>query len=66
MMNFSYKTIYFIKLEIVYFLLSSFIGGIKAFEYGLYKGFEVFVYVFVFMQLVILVTNFRLIFKKDN
>lgn len=66
MMNVSHKTAYFIKLEIVYFLLSLFIGGVKAFEYDLNKGFKVFLYVFIFMQFVILVTNFRLIFKKED
>lgn len=65
-MNLSYKATYFLKLEIVYFWLSLFIGGVKAFEYDFSKGFKVFLYVFLLMQLVILATNFRLIFKKDT
>lgn len=65
-MNLSHKAAYFLKLEIVYFLLSLFIGGVKAIEYDFSKGVKVFLFVFLFMQLVILATNFRLIFKKDN
>lgn len=65
-MNISYKAAYFIKLEIVYLVLSLFIGAIKSVEYGFNDGAKVFLYVFIFMQAVIVLTNFRLIFKKDK
>lgn len=66
MINISNKSAYFIKLEVIYLFLSLFIGGIKAYEYDLAKGINVFLYVFAFMQIVIVLTNFKLIFKRDS
>ncbi|TMO47881.1 hypothetical protein CWC24_07020 [Pseudoalteromonas ruthenica] len=60
------KILYLLKEEVIYLFISLGFGIMTYINHGLPKSFEMFLYTYLFFQLIILISNWGLIFKNKN
>ncbi len=64
-MNNRAKLLHLLKEEIVYLSIALIFGIMTYLNHDISKSVEMFLYVALFFQLIILITNWKLIFSSD-
>ena len=64
-MNNRVKLLHLLKEEIIYLSIALIFGIMTYLNHDISKSVEMFLYVALFFQLIILITNWKLIFSSD-